>query len=150
MYDASFNQQREAAVIMTRIVVAYLATLAAFCVLDFVWLGFLARNFYQAQVGSLLLAPPNWTVAVLFYALYIVGVVVFAVLPALDAGSWLSALVLGGLFGFFCYATYDLTNLATLKGWTVPMAVVDILWGVVITAAAATAGYALTRAFGGN
>jgi len=133
---------------MSRLVFVYFATLAAFCVLDFIWLGFVARGFYQAQVGALLLASPKWGVAVMFYALYVVGIVVFAVQPALDTGSWLRALLLGGLFGFFCYATYDLTNLATLKGWTVPMAVVDILWGIVITAASATAGYALTRAFG--
>ncbi|MEO6564405.1 MAG: DUF2177 family protein [Casimicrobiaceae bacterium] len=133
---------------MSRLVIAYLATLAAFCVLDFVWLGFVARGFYQAQVGALLLAPPKWGVAVMFYALYVVGIVVFAVQPALDSGSWLRALLLGALFGFFCYATYDLTNLATLKGWTVPMAVVDILWGIVITAASATAGYTLASAFG--
>ncbi len=133
---------------MSRLVIAYLATLAAFCVLDFIWLGFVARGFYQAQVGALLLAQPKWGVAVMFYALYVVGIVVFAVQPALDSGSWLRALLLGGLFGFFCYATYDLTNLATLKGWTVPIAVVDILWGVVLTAASASAGYALTRAFG--
>jgi uncharacterized membrane protein len=133
---------------MTRIFVAYIATLAAFCVLDFIWIGFVARGFYQAQVGTLLLAPPRWGVAALFYALYVVGVVVFAVLPALEAGSWPRALVLGALFGFFCYATYDLTNLATLKGWTWPMAAVDILWGMVITAACATAGYLATRALG--
>jgi len=133
---------------MSRIVVAYLATLAAFCVLDFIWLGFVARGFYQAQIGTLLLDPPKWGVAVMFYALYVVGIVVFAVQPALDAGSWQKALLLGGLFGFFCYATYDLTNLATLKGWTVPMAAVDILWGIAITATSATAGFWLTRTFG--
>ncbi|MEP7327783.1 MAG: DUF2177 family protein [Betaproteobacteria bacterium] len=129
-------------------VLAYLFTLATFGVLDFIWLGLVARGFYQAQIGSLLLAAPNWGVAVLFYAAYIVGVVIFAVVPALDAGSWLRAAILGGLFGFFCYATYDLTNLATLKGWTVSVALLDIAWGIVVTAAAAAAGYALTRTFG--
>ncbi len=133
---------------MTRILVAYVATLAAFCILDFVWIGFIARGFYQAQIGALLLVPPRWGVAALFYALYIAGIVVFAVTPALEAGSWLRALILGGLFGFFCYATYDLTNLATLKGWTWPMSVVDVGWGVVITACCATAGYLAARAVG--
>ena len=133
---------------MTRLLVAYVATLAAFCVLDFIWIGFIARGFYQAQVGVLLLAPPRWGVAAMFYALYVAGVVVFAVMPALEAASWLRALVLGGLFGFFCYATYDLTNLATLKGWTWPMTAVDVLWGVVITASCATAGYLAARAVG--
>lgn len=133
---------------MTRILVAYIAALVAFCILDFIWIGFVARGFYQAQVGTLLLAPPKWGVAALFYALYVVGVVIFAVLPALEAGSWPRALVLGALFGFFCYATYDLTNFATLKGWTWPMAAVDILWGVVITATCATAGYLAARTIG--
>ena len=133
---------------MTRILVAYSATLVAFCILDFIWIGFVARGFYQAQVGVLLLAPPRWGVAAMFYALYVAGVVVFAVMPALEAASWLRALVLGGLFGFFCYATYDLTNLATLKGWTWPMTAVDVLWGVVITASCATAGYLAARAVG--
>lgn len=132
---------------MTRILIAYPTALAAFCVLDFVWLGFVARGFYQAQVGSLLLATPRWGIAALFYVLYIAGVVIFAVLPALEAGSWLRALLLGGLFGFFCYATYDLTNLATLKDWTLPMAILDILWGVVISAASAGASYAMVRTF---
>ncbi len=131
---------------MTRILIAYGATLGAFCVLDFLWIGFVARGFYQAQVGGLLLAPPKWGVAALFYLLYVVGVVVFAVLPALEAGSWLRAMALGGLFGFFCYATYDLTNLATLKGWTAPMAIVDIGWGIVISAACAAVGYLAARA----
>jgi uncharacterized membrane protein len=133
---------------MSRILIAYLATLTAFCILDFLWLGFVARSFYQTQVGSLLLASPKWGVAVLFYALYVGGVVIFAVLPALEAGSWLRALLLGGLFGFFCYATYDLTNLATLKGWTWPMAAVDILWGIVVTALCAAAGHVAARALG--
>ena len=126
---------------MTRIIVAYLATLVAFCAGDFVWLGTVAAGFYQSQLGPLLLATPNWPAAGAFYALYAAGTVIFGVVPALRTGSWTSALLHGALFGFFAYATYDLTNLATLKGWSLGVTIVDIAWGVVVTGLAATAGY---------
>ena len=131
---------------MTRYAIAYAATAVVFCGLDFLWLGFVAKGYYQSQVGALLLEKPNLAVAAVFYALYIVGVLIFAVLPALDAGSWQRALLYGALFGFFAYATYDLTNLATLKGWSTGMALLDLTWGAVVTGASATAGYLITRA----
>ena len=130
---------------MSRLVVAYFAALATLAVLDFLWLGFIAKGFIQAQVGPLMLERPNWTAAVGFYLVFIVGIVIFAVVPGLDAGSWTRALVLGALFGFFAYATYEFTNLATLKGWTVPMVVVDVAWGTFVTGAAALAAYAAAR-----
>ena len=130
---------------MTRFAVAYVATLAVFCGLDFLWLGFVAKGYYQSQVGTLLLDKPNWGVAAMFYALYIAGVLIFAVLPALDAGNWGRALLYGALFGFFAYATYDLTNLATLKGWSTGVALLDLAWGAVVTGASATAGFLITR-----
>ena len=95
--------------------------------------------------GGLLLDKPNTPVAALFYALYVAGVLVFAVLPALDAGQWSRALLHGALFGFFAYATYDLTNLATLKGWTPSVALLDLAWGTVVTGVSATAGCLVTR-----
>ena len=130
---------------MTRIIVAYLATLASICIGDFVWLGAVAIGFYQSAVGPLLLAHPNWPAAAAFYALYAAGTVIFAVMPALRAGSWPKALLLGALFGFFAYATYDLTNLATLKGWSLGVTIVDIAWGMVVTGMAATVGYLSAR-----
>ncbi len=130
---------------MPRFAVAYAATLVVFCGLDFLWLGFVAKGYYQSQVGTLLLEKPNLPVAALFYGLYIVGILTFAVLPALDAGQWGKALLYGALFGFFAYATYDLTNLATLKGWSMGVAVLDLAWGVTVTAISATAGYLVTR-----
>ena len=130
---------------MTRLAVAYAATAIVFCGLDFLWLGFVAKGYYQSQIGTLLLEKPNLPVAALFYGLYIVGVLIFAVLPALDAGSWGKALLYGALFGFFAYATYDLTNLATLKGWSLRIALLDLAWGSVVTGASATAGYVVTR-----
>jgi uncharacterized membrane protein len=130
---------------MTRFAVAYVATLAVFCGLDFLWLGFVAKGYYQSQLGALLLDKPNIPVAVLFYVLYIAGVLVFAVLPALDAGQWSRAFLNGALFGFFAYATYDLTNLATLRGWSAGVAMLDLGWGTVVTGVAATAGYLAAR-----
>lgn len=87
----------------------------------------------------------NIPAAILFYALYVVGVVIFAVSPAFHAGSWRTAIVLGALFGFFAYATYDTTNLATLRGWPIAMVVVDIAWGTFLTAISATAGFLATQ-----
>jgi uncharacterized membrane protein len=133
---------------MTRIAIAYVATVVVFCGLDFLWLGFVAKGYYQSQVGSLLLDRPNLPVAAAFYALYVVGVLVFAVLPGLEAGSPTRALALGALFGFFAYATYDLTNLATLKGWSVGIALLDLAWGAIVTGVSALAGALAARALG--
>ena len=130
---------------MTRFAIAYAATFVVFCGLDFIWLGFVAKDYYQSQIGALLLEKPNWPVAALFYSVYIVGVLIFAVLPALDAGQWGKALLYGALFGFFAYATYDLTNLATLKGWSPGVALLDLAWGSVVTGISATMGYLVTR-----
>ncbi len=125
---------------------AYASTLVVFAALDFVWLGFVAKDLYRNGIGHLMLETPNWTAAVLFYLIYIAGLVFFAVLPGLDAGAWGRATLYGALFGFFCYATYDLTNLATLKGWPVAIVVADLTWGAFVSAAAATAGFFITRA----
>jgi uncharacterized membrane protein len=135
---------------MSRLLLAYVGTLVTFGVLDLLWLGFVAKGFYQAQVGPLLLARPHWGAALLLYALYAAGVVFFVVAPAQDAAGWTRALAHGALFGLVVYATYDLTNLAILKGWTVGVAVADILWGAAVTAASATAGHALSRLAAGG
>ncbi len=126
--------------------VAYLATLVVFAIIDFVWLGFIAKDLYRNGIGHLMAETPNWTAAVLFYLLFIVGLVFFAVSPALDADAWTRAALNGALFGFFCYATYDLTNLATLKGWPVSIVLADMVWGAFVSGVAATAGYFITRA----
>jgi uncharacterized membrane protein len=131
---------------MSQLVVAFVAALVVFCVCDFVWLGLIAKNFYQGQIGGLLLDRPNWTAAALFYPLYAAGIVLFCVEPALVQGSWVRAFGTGLLLGLLCYATYDLSNLATLKGWTTNIVVVDVLWGTAVTAAAAGAGYFAARA----
>jgi uncharacterized membrane protein len=125
----------------------YVATLIPFLIADLLWLGVVARNFYRTQLGALMADPIDLKVAMAFYLLFPVGVVIFAVAPALAAGSAGHALLLGALFGFFCYATYDLTNLATLKGWPLKMSLVDMTWGTVLTAGTALAGYLLVRAY---
>jgi uncharacterized membrane protein len=129
-----------------QLVAAFIAALIAFCLLDFLWLGFVAKDFYQTQIGPLLLAQPNLKAAAIFYPLYTAGIVLFCVAPALTSGSWLRALALGSLLGLLAYGTYDLSNLATLRGWNVRLVIVDVIWGMVVSAVAATAGYLAARA----
>jgi uncharacterized membrane protein len=123
----------------------YMASLVTFLIIDGLWLGIVARSFYVQQIGHLLRPSPDFGVAGAFYLLYVVGVVVFAVLPALAQQSWVTALVLGALLGFIAFGTYDLTNLATLAGWPVLVSVVDMIWGAVLTATVALAGYMAGR-----
>jgi uncharacterized membrane protein len=130
---------------MMRWAVSYFAALATICVLDFLWLGLVARDFYRGQIGALLLERPRWGAAGLFYGMYAAATVGFAIAPAQLHGDWQRALMLGALLGLVCYATYDLSNLATLKGWTATVAAVDIAWGLAVTAVAALAGYAALR-----
>ncbi|MEO8506242.1 MAG: DUF2177 family protein [Betaproteobacteria bacterium] len=133
---------------MTRLLLAYAGALVVFCALDYLWLGHVAKAFYQAQVGPLLLARPNWGAAALLYIAYPAAIVFFATLPSLATASVAHALWTGALLGLVVYGTYELTNLATLKGWTLGVAIVDALWGAVVTAAAAGGGHLLARLAG--
>jgi uncharacterized membrane protein len=130
--------------IMPALVAAYLATAIVFFSADFVWLSTMGGGFYKNRIGSLLLEQPNMVVAALFYLLYVGGIVYLAVMPALNAGSWTSALVAGAVLGLVAYGTYDVTNLATLKNWSVSVSLVDMAWGMTLTSAAATSGYFMT------
>ena len=125
-----------------------IATFAAIALVmgagDYLWLGVIARRFVRGEVGELMLDTPRWIPALLFYAMYVLALWVFAVSPTLD-GDWKRATLYGALFGLFAYATYDLTNLATLKGWTLAMTVADIAWGTLLSAAAASAGALTAR-----
>lgn len=129
---------------MTKLIIAYFATMVIFFAIDFIWLGTVAKSFYQGQIGPLLLDHFRVGVAVGFYVVYLAGVIFFAVNPALKAQSVSTALLYGALFGFFCYATYDFTNLATLKGYTVTVALVDLVWGTILTGTSAALGTWLT------
>ncbi|MGI9363756.1 MAG: DUF2177 family protein [Rhizobiaceae bacterium] len=129
---------------MTRLVVAYFATMIVFFAIDFVWLTSVAQKFYQGQIGPLLLDEFRIGVAAGFYLFYLAGVIFFAVNPALKAESLAIAALYGALFGFFCYATYDFTNLATLKGYTTTVALVDLTWGTFLTGISALAGTWIT------
>jgi len=130
---------------MSRILIAFVATLIAFGAVDFVWLAFVAKDLYRAGIGHLMSESPNWTAAVLFYLLYIAGLLYFAVLPGLAADDWMKTLVPAALFGFFCYATYDLTNWATLRGWPASIVAADLAWGTFVSAVGASAGFFVTR-----
>ena len=112
----------------------YIISFVVFCCIDLVWLGFIAKNIYREQIGFLMAEQIQWLPALLFYLLYIAGLLLFAILPALKEASWTQALLYGGFFGLVCYATYDLTNLATLKGWPVKIVLYDLLWGTFISA----------------
>ncbi len=126
----------------------YLLTLIAFLAIDGVWLGVVARTLYSKHLGYLLAPKTVWPAAILFYLLYVVGVLVFAVMPGLEAGSLARAALLGALFGLIAYATYDLTNLATVRGWPVLITVIDLVWGTVLSAAVAAIGYGIGRWLG--
>jgi uncharacterized membrane protein len=105
------------------------------------WLSYFAKAVFRPTLGTILLDDPRWLFAALFYLLYALAIMIFPISAALRGNSWIAALFYGALFGFFAYVTYDLTNLATIKVWTVRLAAMDIAWGAFLTALAATAGY---------
>lgn len=127
----------------------YLPTLVVFLVLDALWLGVVARGFYREQLGDLMRPDIRWGAALAFYLLFIVAVLVFVVQPALAAGSLGRAVGLGAFFGLVTYATYDLTNLAVLRGFSTTVALVDMAWGATLTACTAGAGYLIGKKLGG-
>ena len=123
----------------------YLLTVPVFFAIDILWLAYAARSFYRNNLGHLLSPVVNWPAAIVFYLLFIAGILIFAVVPALRSGSLGKAMLWGALFGFFTYATYDLTNMATLRGWPLKVVVVDILWGVLLCSSVATISTLLGR-----
>ncbi len=111
----------------------YCIALITFLLIDFFWLGFLAKNFYQEQIGFLVSTKVIWPAAILFYFFYILGLSYFVIFPALEKTPMYHTFLKGAFFGFICYATYDLTNLATLKNWPVKIVFVDLIWGAFIS-----------------
>lgn len=130
--------------------IAYVATLVVFLTIDAIWLGTVAGSIYRQAIGHLMLDRPNFVAAGIFYAIYVIGILFFAVMPALRSGDWTVALGHGALFGFFAYLTYDMTNLSTLKGWPLWLAALDTAWGTALTAVAASGGFFITRHFAGR
>lgn len=125
------------------IAIAYGLTLIVFAVIDTAWLGSMGDRIYRPLIGSMLADNFRLAPAVIFYALYAAGLTIFAVLPGLSDGGWKKALLWGGLFGLFAYGTYDLTNLATLKTWSVKLTLIDMTWGVCVSAASSGIACAL-------
>jgi uncharacterized membrane protein len=119
----------------------YFVTFAAFLAIDAVWLGLVARTFYRRYLEWLMAANPNWIAALLFYLLFVVGILVFVVVPGVDEGSLRTTLLRAALFGLVAYATYDLTNLATVKDWPLTITVVDMLWGTALSVAVGYVGF---------
>lgn len=115
----------------------YLITTIIFFAIDMLWLGFVARSFYREKLDFVFTGEVNWIAAGVFYLLYIAGILYFAVHPSLKDMQWQTALVNGAILGGLCYATYDLTNMATIKQWPLIVVVVDIAWGIVLTGSVA-------------
>lgn len=129
----------------SKLLLSYLLTAVVFFAIDLLWLGVIAKGLYDKWLGHLLADNVNWVAAIVFYLLFIIGIFIFSVLPAVDKGSVMRAITLGALFGFFTYATYDLTNLATLADWPLKVVFVDIAWGMVLTASVSCAGYYIVK-----
>ncbi len=126
----------------------YALALPVFFAIDMLWLGVVANNFYRSQLGTLMKTDINWAAALLFYALFIGGLVLFVIAPAVEKESWSTALIMGAVFGLITYATYDLTNLATLKDWPLAVTLVDLVWGAVLAASVSTITYAIAQKLG--
>lgn len=119
----------------------YAIALPVFFAIDMVWIGVVAKGFYRAQIGSLMKSDVNWMAAIIFYLLFIFGLVTFVIAPAVQKGSWTHALLFGALFGLVSYATYDLTNLAVAKDWPLLITLVDLAWGATLAALVSTITY---------
>jgi uncharacterized membrane protein len=126
----------------------YAIALPVFFAIDMIWLGLIAKSFYRNQIGNLLKPDVNWTAAILFYLLFIGGLILFVIEPALTKNSWTHALIFGALFGLITYATYDLTNLATMKDWPLLLTIVDLAWGALLASSVSIITYFVATKIG--
>lgn len=133
--------------IMMNFIKIYVIAVPIFFAMDLVWLGVISQDIYQKYMGHLMRSVPNWTVAVIFYLLFVVGLVIFAIYPAIKNNSWVYALVYGAMFGFFTYMTFDLTNLAVLKDWRWQIVIIDIIWGIVLSGSVSLLAYSIGKNF---
>lgn len=125
----------------------YGVALSVFLVVDLIWIGFIARTFYQDQLGFLLSSSPNWIAAIIFYLMFVAGLLFFVVIPGLKKTGLKDSLFRAALFGILTYGTYDLTNLALIEGWPVLVTVVDIIWGMVLSVIVCLVSVKLGRHF---
>lgn len=130
-------------------VTGYVTALLTFLLADMAWLGTMAPRFYRPTLGDIAIPGVNLPPAIVFYALYPIGLLIFATIPALKSGSISTAVVSGALFGFFTYATYDLTNHSTLRNWTVQLTLVDVAWGTILAAITSAVTYWMVSKFAG-
>ena len=128
-----------------KIILSYLLTMLVFFAIDMVWLGFIAKNLYRKYLGGFLSDTINWKAAIIFYLIFIIGIFIFAIMPAIEKNSMAKAIIYGAMFGFFTYATYDLTNLATLKNWPLQIVFIDMAWGALLTALVSAAGFYIVK-----
>lgn len=126
---------------MLKYLYLYLITFGIFLIVDLIWLNFIAKNLYQKEIGTLLLKNPNIVPAILFYALFIVALLILVLVPGIQSYTLTKTLLIGAVFGFITYATYDLTNLATLQGWSLKMTIVDLIWGTSVSTLVTFLGY---------
>ena len=129
----------------SKLIISYLLTTVVFFAIDMAWLGFIAKDLYRKYLGGFLSDKVNWPAAIIFYLLFIVGIFYFSILPAVEKNSLTKAIISGAFFGIITYATYDLTNLATLKNWPLPIVFIDIAWGALLTGIVSTAGYFIVK-----
>ncbi len=126
----------------------YFIALPVFLAIDMIWLGLVAKNFYFKQIGFLTKENVNWTAAIIFYLIFIIGLALFVIMPSLEKGSLVNVILLGALFGFITYATYDLTNLATVKDWPLLVTFVDLIWGAFIASSVSAITYLIVNKIG--
>lgn len=132
---------------MLRLLIKYFVTLIVFFTIDIVWLAFIAKNLYRKELGFIMSKKPNITAALLFYLIFIGGLIFFVINPALAKESFNDALLVGMLFGFVTYATYDLTNLATLENWPIRITIIDLVWGTTLGGLVSSVSYLIIRLF---
>jgi uncharacterized membrane protein len=125
----------------------YGVAVLVFFAIDLIWLGVIAKNLYQRYLGYLLAPEVNWTAAIVFYLLFVAGMVFFVVNPALEKGDIVYAILAGGFFGFITYATYDLTNLATIRDWPLTITIIDLIWGTVLSGLTSTISFLVVKTF---
>jgi uncharacterized membrane protein len=132
----------------SKMIISYLLTTLVFFVVDMLWLGLIAKNIYRKYLGALLSETVNWAAALIFYLLFIAGIFIFVIYPSIEKQSPGKAVVLGAIFGLITYATYDLTNYATLKGFPVNVVIIDLIWGTFLTTLVSISGYYITKYVG--